>query len=113
MKPFTSVVIVGNVGAAPKVEFLPSGTCVGSFSVAVNERWKKDEEWKEKTHWIPVKAWGKVIEIPTDNGLTKGSPVVVVGTLEEETWESNGKKYSKIVVKATGIDIIVRPPKDE
>jgi len=112
MLQFNHVIIKGFLGQEVKMDYLPSGATKGSFSVACTERWMKDGEKKEKTNWIPVTAWGKIIEWAVDAGLTKGSAVCIIGSLEEDRWEKDGKRFSKIGVKAQHIDIISKGGQD-
>ena len=41
----TQVTLVGNVTNEPKLSFTAKGDAVASFTVAVNERVKKDDQW--------------------------------------------------------------------
>jgi len=63
----------------------------GSFALAVNS-FKKDE-----VSFIDCKCWNKQTEILSQYS-TKGSRLSIVGQLKQESWESEGKKHSKIVV---------------
>jgi len=80
----------GNIGTEPEIRFLPSGQAVCKFSVAVNQRKKVGDEWKDtNTTWFRVTVWGKQAEAVVE--LKKGSRVLVVGTLIGEAWEKDGK----------------------
>ena len=63
----------------------------GSFTLAVNG-FKKDE-----ASFIDCKCWDKQTEILSQYSA-KGSRLSIVGQLKQESWESDGKKHSKIVV---------------
>ena len=82
------VILIGNLGRDPECTSLPgSGTRVANFSLAVNDIYSgTDGERKEKTTWVPCKAYGKVAEI-VENNLHKGSRVALEGKLTVETWE--------------------------
>jgi single-strand DNA-binding protein len=94
MNGLARVVLVGNLGADPD-EF--SAGC--RFSVAVNERVKKDGEWAEAVSFFDVTAFGKLAE-PIVKWLKKGSPVAVDGRLRQERWtdKNDQKRYSVKVI---------------
>ena len=92
----------GNIGSEPEIKFLPSGQAVCEFSVAVNQRKKVGEEWKDtNTSWFRVASWGKLAESAVE--LKKGSRVLVVGTLIAQEWEKDGK--SGLTLKVTAEQI--------
>ena len=78
---YMKIMILGNVGRAPELQYLPDGRAVTDFSVAVNRGWKdrKDRECKETT-WVKAKAWGRLAELCCDR-LQKGSRVFIEGRL--------------------------------
>lgn len=79
--------IIGNVGKDPEVRFTASGTAVASFSVATSESFKeKGGEWKEKTHWHNIIAWGKLAELVQEH-VTKGLRVYIEGPVETRKWQ--------------------------
>lgn len=80
----------GNIGTEPEIKFLANGQGVCEFSVAVNQRKKVGDEWKDvNTTWYRVSVWGKLAESAVE--MKKGSRVLVVGTLIGEAWEKDGK----------------------
>lgn len=114
MIPTNQVILVGNLGKDVELDYLPNGTTKGRFSLAVTERWTKDGERKEKTVWIPVEAFGKVIEIAVDNGLAKGRGAVVHGRYAVDNYEGkDGKPRSKTYVLANNIGLLQAREKPE
>jgi len=93
---YQKVIIVGNLGRDPEMRYLPSGTPVTNFSVAVNRVYtNSDGERVEETTWFRVAAWGKLAET-TNQYLRKGSKVLVEGRLIPDSttggpriWERN------------------------
>lgn len=63
------------------------------FSVAVNERYKD----KERTSFFDVKAWGKQGEVIAKH-FRRGKEILVIGRVEQETWEKDGQRRSKHIV---------------
>jgi len=81
MPSYEQVILMGNLGRDAEMRYTPSGETVTTFSMAVT-RWSQDaatNEWKGKTKWFNIHAWGKLAE--RCNDLVKGEPVMVTGTL--------------------------------
>lgn len=100
-----NVTLVGNVTRDPELRFTPSGQAIATFGIAVNRRWqnRQSNEWEEAVSFFDVVAWGTLGENVTESA-TKGTRVMVVGRLEQRSWETNdGDKRSKIEVVADEI----------
>lgn len=107
MSSFRQITIMGNVGKDPETRKLDGGAQVGSFSVAVSEKFKnKKGEQQEKTTWFRVDAWQQ-----TEHGLVtslimpyikKGQSVFVQGTPEIEEYEKDGMKKQSFKIRLGG-----------
>ena len=95
-----SVNIIGTMTRDLELKYLPSGVAVGSFAIAVNQDYKKQDGTKvEKTSFFDVKVIGKQSEI-INQYFSKGSRIGITGELEQETWQDNqGQNRSKVVIK--------------
>lgn len=100
------VVIDGRVGRDPELRHSKSGAAFLEFSVAVGggRKDKNTGEWVERTDWIDCLALGKSAE-HLGRMLHKGSFVVVTGSLQQETWEKDGKKNSRIRVIVNNVQL--------
>jgi single-strand DNA-binding protein len=80
-----------------------------ALAVAVGERWKADSgEWKERTSWIPVIAWGGVADHAKET-LAKGDTVLVTGRLVDSTWDDKeGQKRHKVEVVAESVRLLMQ-----
>jgi len=97
---------MGNLAQSPELRYLPGGEkAVVEVSVAVNERYKKNDEWVETVSFIPVVFWGRTAEV-VNEFLEKGSPILVEGRLKQDTWEKDGKKFSKIKLVAEQMKMV-------
>lgn len=85
-------ILVGRLGRDPEVRVTGGGQSVASFSIATNERWKDKNsgEFKERTEWHNIVAWGKLAELCRDY-LSKGSQVYIEGRLQTREYEDKDK----------------------
>lgn len=102
-----SVTIVGNITKQPELRYTSGGAAVANFSVAVNKRKKVGEEWTDElVGFFDVSCWRDMAENVAN--LDKGTRVVVVGNLKQETWEQDGAKRSKVVIEAEDIGTSIK-----
>lgn len=112
MRGFTQAIIMGNLTADPDVKDVGENK-VANFKVAVNRKWRnRAGELQESVDFISVVAWSNIAE-NCQKYLTKGAPVFVEGRLEEDRWEKDGEKRSKIQIVARTVTFLTRPPKTE
>lgn len=101
MASVNKVIIIGNLGAAPELKYLPSGQAVCELRIATNEQWKdKDGAKQEKVEWHSVVTWAKTAE-NVAKFLEKGRSVYVEGRLQTRTWDDKNtgeKKYKTEIV---------------
>ena len=92
----------GNLGKDAEVKYLPSGTAICEFSVAVKSGYGD----KEKTNWANCVIFGKKAEGGLPAYLKKGIQVAVSGELELQEWDGENGKGSKLAVVVSEIDLI-------
>lgn len=101
----TAVTLFGNLTSDPELKYLTGGAGKLEFSIACNEYWTdKDGERQEKTSFFEVVAWRNLAE-DAANILEKGMSVIIVGRLEQQTWDDKetGAKRSKVQLLADRI----------
>lgn len=93
--------IIGRLGQDVKLAYLPSGSAVANFSVAVSESWKDKQsgERKESTEWFSVCMFGRQAEVASEF-LKKGSRVYLAGKIKTRSWEKDGQKHYKTELHA-------------
>ena len=98
--------IIGNVTKDADVRTTPTGVDVCSFSVAVNEKSKKDKE--DSTIFFKVTTWRKLAEI-CGKYVKKGMKVCVVGAVNVQTYTTNnGETRADLCVTANDIEFLTR-----
>lgn len=101
------VFLMGNLTRDPELRYVPSGTAVANFTVAVSRAYKgASGEKKEEVSYIKVVIWGKMAEICGEY-LTKGRAVLVEGRLQSRSWEGqDGQKRSTLEVIANSVQFL-------
>lgn len=101
------VLIIGNLTRDPELRYTPKGTAVATISLAVNDRYKSGEEWKEETTFIDVDLFGKTAENVAQY-QKKGSSIFVEGRMKLDTWDDkdSGQKRSKLKVAANNVQFL-------
>jgi len=96
---YSKTVIVGNLARDPDSR-QAGETSVTRLVVAVN-----DPRQKDKVSYVDVEAWSKLGDI-CKQYLSKGRQVLVDGRLVQDVWEKDGKKNSKLYVKADNVQFL-------
>ena len=101
------VFLMGNLTRDPELRYVPSGTAVASFDIAVNRVYNTPSgEKKEETSFVKIVVWARRAEVCAEY-LTKGSPVFVEGRLRSRSWETkDGQKRSTIEIIANNVQFM-------
>ena len=107
MSSLNKMLIIGNLGRDPESKTLPSGNTVTDLAIATSETWKDKQtgERQEKTTWHNVTFFGRTAEIAAQY-LAKGSKVYIEGSIENQTWEKDGEKKYKTIVKGRELQFL-------
>jgi single-strand DNA-binding protein len=100
MRGVNKVILIGNLGRDPDVQFLDGNIAVAKFSLATTETFK-DRAGKliSQTEWHTVVLWRGLAEL-AQKYLHKGSLVYIEGRLRTRSWEDKegNKKFATEVV---------------
>ncbi|MGX5818336.1 single-stranded DNA-binding protein [Chitinophaga lutea] len=100
MRGVNKVILIGNLGRDPDVQFLEGNIAVAKFSLATTETFK-DRAGKliSQTEWHTVVLWRGLAEL-AQKYLHKGSLVYIEGRLRTRSWEDKegNKKFATEVV---------------
>jgi single-strand DNA-binding protein len=108
MGSINKVFLIGRLTGLPDLRYTPKGTAVTEISIAVNRVWTDSEGTKrEEATFVDVTLWGRQAEI-AQQYLRKGSPVLIEGRLQLDTWEDkqSGQKRSRLRVVAENLQLI-------
>jgi single-strand DNA-binding protein len=108
MAGWEQCVIVGNVGRDPEMRYLPSGSGIASFSVAVTTRWtdRNTNERREKTNWYNVSCFNKLAEIAKQY-VKKGTPIMIVGSVSARAYMGqDGQPRASLDLRADNFQML-------
>jgi single-strand DNA-binding protein len=111
MANFNKVILAGNLTRDPQLSYLPSGTPVCEFGLAVNRRWKSQQtgEMREEVCFVDCRAFGRQGET-INQYVRKGRPLLVDGRLKFDQWEGkDGQKRSRLSVVVEGFQFLDAP----
>lgn len=100
MRGVNRVMLIGNLGKDPDVQYLEGNIAVAKFPLATTETFK-DRAGKliSQTEWHTVVLWRGLAEL-AQKYLHKGSLVYIEGRLKTRSWEDKegNKKFATEVV---------------
>lgn len=105
-----NVILTGNLTRDPELRSTASGTAVLQFSIAVNDRVKEGNEWKDRPNFFDCTMFGTRAE-SLSRLLSKGSKIAVQGKLHWSQWEKDGQKRSKVEIWPDTVELL-SPKKD-
>lgn len=92
MSSFNKSILMGRLTKDPELRSTTTGKNVCSFSLAVDKMGNTDQ-----ANFFDCVAWEKRAET-ISKYLNKGSQILIEGHLDQQSWEKDGKKMSKVVV---------------
>jgi len=105
------IMLIGNLGRDPEMNYTPDGTAVARFSIAVSRTTKSATgERQQETEWFNITAWRQLAEI-CSTYLKKGHKVFIEGRLTTRKYtDKNGIERTAIDVIASDLEMLT--PKD-
>ena len=97
----------GRVTRDTELRFTPAGTAVADVGLCSNRIWySKDKGGKqEEPCFLDITLWGKQAE-NCSKYLEKGRRVLIEGKMKMNSWEKDGKKYSKLFCVADKVTFL-------
>ena len=101
MKGVNKVILLGNLGRDPDVNFIEGNICVVKFNLATTEHYRdKNGVAQSQTEWHNIVMWRALGEHAMKN-LRKGSCIYLEGKLKTKTWDDkNGIKRQSTEIVA-------------
>lgn len=106
MPSVNKAIIVGHVGRDAELKYLATGTPMMAFTVATSERFKRGDEWEERTEWHSVTMFGDAAERLAQY-VVKGAQVYVEGKIQTRSWDDkDGVKHYKTEINAQTVQTL-------
>ena len=111
---YNSVQLMGHVVRDPEMKYIPSGSAVINFTLAVSRRFKKaDGQKASDTTFVDCEAWDTGAETLAKY-TKKGDPLFIVGSLKMDSWENaEGQKRNKMKVRVSTFQFLPRSSQTE
>jgi single-strand DNA-binding protein len=105
------IMLIGNLGRDPEMNYTPNGVAVAKFTLAVNRYTKSPTgERQDETDWFNIVAWRDLAE-RCATYLKKGQKVFIEGRLTTRKYtDKNGIERMSIEVIASDLEFLT--PKD-
>ncbi|MEO7313764.1 MAG: single-stranded DNA-binding protein [Ginsengibacter sp.] len=96
MQGVNKVILIGNLGKDPEIQFLEGNIAVAKFSLATSEKFK-DKEGKvfTQTEWHNIVVWRGLAEM-AQKYLQKGNRVYLEGRLKTRYWEDKDHRRNTV-----------------
>lgn len=102
---YQKLILLGRLGKDPETRYTQGGDAVTSFSLATDEKWKRDGQAQQKTSWHQITCFKRTAEIAAEY-LRKGSQVLIDGKIDYQQWEQDGVKKYRTVIIANSIQMV-------
>lgn len=112
MRGVNRVVLIGNLGRDPDVQFLEGNIAVAKFPLATTESYKdKEGRTISQTEWHTVVLWRGLAEL-AQKYLHKGSLVFIEGKLKNRNWE-DAQKIRRFATEIVADNLVMLDRKKE
>lgn len=106
MTDINTLTIIGRLVRDPEaIAYTSGGTARLNISVAVNRREKRGGDWSDRASFFDITIWGKTAE-NIKPYLAKGKQIAVEGYLDQQRWEKDGQKFSRVCIVANNVQLL-------
>jgi single-strand DNA-binding protein len=106
------IMLIGNLGRDPEMNYTQGGTAITKFTLAVNRVSKgADGERKTETEWFNIIAWNQLAET-CSRYLQKGQKVFVEGRLTQRKYTDRNNQ-ERLSVEVIINDMEMLTPKSQ
>lgn len=106
MADINNATLIGHLTKDEELKYTNGGMAIGSITLAINRKVKKDGEWVDEPNFFDVVIFGKQAE-NLQRFLTKGKQIGVTGFLRQERWQDqNGQNRSRVTIIANDLQLL-------
>lgn len=102
------VALTGRLTRDSELRYTNNSMAIAKFSIAVNRRTKKGDQWTEEASFFDCSMFGKSAE-GVNQYLTKGTQVAINAELRQERWEQDGQNRSKVALVVNSLTLLGSP----
>ena len=101
------IMLIGNLGRDPEMNYTQNGTALTKFSLAVSRSYKTSSgEKRDETEWFNIVAWDKLAET-CNQYLHKGNKVYIEGRLTQRKYtDKEGNQRTAVDVIASDMEML-------
>ena len=96
--------ILGRLTKDPELKELGQSKVV-NFSIANNRTYVQNGEKKTDVNYFDCEAWSGLAEV-VKKFAPKGKQVAIEGRLVQQSWEADGKKFSKVKIRVENLQLV-------
>ena len=104
-KDINRVNIIGRLTRDSELSYTNTGFAITKLGIAVNRTKKEGDQWVDRGNFFDVVLWGKRGE-SLNQYLLKGQQVAIEGELQQDRWEKDGNKRSRVLIECTNIQLL-------
>ena len=110
MSDLNALYLQGRLTKDASMNTMSNGSCVLTLSLAVSKDYldRSTNELKKITNFFDVSYWGEVAKKNLAE-YTKGREVLIEAELKTSSWEKDGKKFSRVEIRANKVRALRRP----
>ncbi len=99
------VALTGRLTRDSELRYTNGGMAIAKFSIAVNRRTKKVDQWVDEASFFDCSLFGKSAE-GVNQFLNKGQQVAINGSLVQSRWEQDGQNRSRVEVMVNSLTLL-------
>ncbi len=92
-----TITVIGNLTRDPELRYTNNGTALGKLGVAWNRKYQQNGKEVEDVSFFNITCWGTLAENISNSSLRQGSRVVVVGRLDQHSYETKDGENRNVV----------------
>lgn len=104
-KDTNMVIVIGRLTRDAELKYTRSGSAISNLSIANTKTRKDGDQWVEETNFFEATLFGRQGEA-LNQYLLKGTQVSLTGELDYQSWEKDGQKRSKVIIKVNNIQLL-------
>lgn len=102
------VALTGRITRDSELRYSNGGMAIAKFSIAVNRRTKKGDQWVEDASFFDCSMFGKSAE-GVNQYLNKGTQVAINAELRQNRWEQDGQSRSRVELIVNSLTLLGGP----